>query len=362
MKVAINGFGRIGRNFLRCAKGTNVVEDLRRAVIGIDITDKESIASTWGDIISAMSGLDIVAINDLGDVRANANLLRYDTVHGRYPGTVEVVDGDMVVDGATFKVFAERDPSQLPWGELGVDVVIESTGVFATHEAASKHLEAGAKFVIVSAPMGDPDISIVLGVNDDELDPSTHKIISNASCTTNCLAPVAKVLHENFGIVKGFITTVHAYTNDQRLADVPHTDWRRSRAAAENIIPTSTGAARAVGEVLPELAGRLDGIASRVPVADGSVVDLFVELESSVSASDVHAAVRSASMGPMMDVLEYADGPIVSSDVIGNPHSSIYDSQFTIVSGGRFVKTLNWYDNEWGYSCKVVEMARVISD
>jgi glyceraldehyde 3-phosphate dehydrogenase len=357
MKVAINGFGRIGRNFLRAAKGANVADELRKAVIGIDVTDTESIASTWGNIVSAIGGVEIVAINDLGDVDANANLLRYDTVHGKYPGTVEVVDGDMVVDGDTFKVFAERDPVQLPWGELGVDVVIESTGVFRTHEAASKHLEAGAKFVVVSAPMGDPDISIVLGVNDDALDPANHKIISNASCTTNCLAPMAKVIDDAFGITEGAFTTVHAYTGDQSTVDTLHPDPRRARAAAQNIIPASTGAASAVGKVLPDLNGKLIGTALRVPVADGSITDLVVNVGRDTSVEEVNAALKAAADGPLAGILKYTEEPLVSSDIIGDPHSCIIDGASTMVSGS-LVKVFGWYDNEWGYSSRLVDLVR----
>ena len=330
MKVAINGFGRIGRSVFR--------------------------------ILDARADVDVVAINDLYDPPVLAYLLRYETVMGPFKDAITLDDGHLTTARTHAKMLSVVDLEELPWAQAEVDVVVESTGAFRARRELDKHLTAGADRVVLTVPARDKiDYTVVLGVNDDGLGPQ-HKIISNASCTTNCLAPMAKVLNDSFGIAAGVINTVHAYTNDQRLADVPHTDWRRSRAAAENIIPTSTGAARAVGEVLPELAGRLDGIASRVPVADGSVVDLFVELESSVSTSDVHAAVRSASMGPMLDVLEYADGPIVSSDVIGNPHSSIYDSQFTIVSGGRFVKTLNWYDNEWGYANRVCDVVALMND
>lgn len=355
MKVAINGFGRIGRNFFRAAKGTNVATDLRKAVIGIDLADKESIASAWGDIVSAFGGIDVVAINDLGDVNANANLLKYDTVHGRYPGTVAVVDGDMVVDGDTLKVFAERDPEQLPWDELGVDVVIESTGVFRTHAAASKHLAAGARHVIVSAPMGDPDVSIVLGVNDSDLDPERDRIISNASCTTNCIAPMAKVLDDAFGIKEGAFTTVHAYTNDQALSDVMHSDPRRARAAAQNIIPSSTGAASAVGKVLPNLDGKLLGTALRVPVVDGSITDLVVNISRETSVHEVNAALRAASEGALVGIMRYTEDPIVSSDIIGDPHSCIIDGASTMVSGSM-VKVFGWYDNEWGYSSRLVDL------
>lgn len=324
MKVAINGFGRIGRNFFRAAK-------------------------------AADARIDIVAINDLGAVEANANLLKYDSVHGRYPGTVEVVDGDIVVDGDRFKVFSERDPGALPWGELGVDVVIEATGVFNTHEAASKHITAGAGHVLVTAPMGDADVSIVLGVNDDALDPEIHRIISNASCTTNCVTPMAKVLHESFGIVQGMFTTVHAYTNDQSLSDVIHKDPRRARAAAQNIIPTSTGAAVAVGKVMPELDGKLDAIALRVPVVNGSITDLVVTLSREVTLDEVNGVLREAASGELKGIMRYTEDPIVSSDIIGDPHSVIIDGDATIVSG-VMVKVFGWYDNEWGYSSRLVDL------
>lgn len=324
MKVAINGFGRIGRNFFRAAK-------------------------------AADARIDIVAINDLGAVEANANLLKYDSVHGRYPGTVEVVDGDIVVDGDRFKVFSERDPGALPWGELGVDVVIEATGVFNTHEAASKHITAGAGHVLVTAPMGDADVSIVLGVNDDALDPEIHRIISNVSCTTNCVTPMAKVLHESFGIVQGMFTTVHAYTNDQSLSDVIHKDPRRARAAAQNIIPTSTGAAVAVGKIMPELDGKLDAIALRVPVVNGSITDLVVTLSREVTLDEVNGVLREAASGELKGIMRYTEDPIVSSDIIGDPHSVIIDGDATIVSG-VMVKVFGWYDNEWGYSSRLVDL------
>lgn len=324
MKVAINGFGRIGRNFFRAAK-------------------------------AADARIDIVAINDLGAVEANANLLKYDSVHGRYPGTVEVVDRDIVVDGDRFKVFSERDPGALPWGELGVDVVIEATGVFNTHEAASKHITAGAGHVLVTAPMGDADVSIVLGVNDDALDPEIHRIISNVSCTTNCVTPMAKVLHESFGIVQGMFTTVHAYTNDQSLSDVIHKDPRRARAAAQNIIPTSTGAAVAVGKIMPELDGKLDAIALRVPVVNGSITDLVVTLSREVTLDEVNGVLREAASGELKGIMRYTEDPIVSSDIIGDPHSVIIDGDATIVSG-VMVKVFGWYDNEWGYSSRLVDL------
>ncbi len=326
MQVAINGFGRIGRNFFRAAKATE-------------------------------SGIDIVAINDLGAVEANANLLKYDSVHGRYPGSVEVVDGDIVVDGDRFKVFAERDPGSLPWGELGVDVVIEATGVFNSHEGASKHLAAGAKYVLVTAPMGDPDVSIVLGVNDEALDIENHRIISNASCTTNCVAPMAKVLHDSFGIEQGMFTTVHAYTNDQSLSDVIHSDPRRARAAALNIIPTSTGAGVAVGKVMPELDGKLEATALRVPVANGSITDLVVTLARTVTLEEVNGALKAAAEGALEGIMRYTEDPIVSSDIVGDPASVIIDGASTMVSGSM-VKVFGWYDNEWGYSSRLVDLVR----
>ena len=324
MKVAINGFGRIGRSVFR--------------------------------ILDTRPGIDVVAINDLFDPSALAYLLRYDTVMGHFKGPIALEDGCMKTANTEAQMLQVRDLEALPWGELAIDVVVEATGEFRAHDQLKKHLQAGAHRVVLTVPASDAiDYTVVLGVNDEGLDPR-HRIISNASCTTNCLAPMAKVMNDTFGIIGGVMNTVHAYTNDQRLADVAHSDWRRSRAAAENIIPTSTGAARAVGIVLPELQGKLDGIASRVPVADGSVVDLFVELEQSVTEQDVHDAVRTAAEGAMSAVLEYAKTPIVSSDVIGNPHSSIYDAEFTTVTAGKFVKTLNWYDNEWGYSNRVCDL------
>ena len=329
MKVAINGFGRIGRSVFR--------------------------------ILNSKQDVDIVAINDIFDKGALTYLLKYDTVMGRFPDDVSL-EGDMLKTGSqSVKLIAERDPSSLPWGELGVDIVIESTGIFRKRDQLENHITAGAKRVVLTVPSKDEiDYTVVLGVNDDGLLPE-HKIVSNASCTTNCLAPMAKVLNDSFGIDMGVINTIHAYTNDQRLADVPHSDWRRSRAAAENVIPTTTGAARAVGKVLPELDGKLDGIAMRVPVPDGSVVDLNVRLEKDVSIDDVNDAVKSAAdSGPLKNVLHYSTLPVVSSDIIGNPHSSIFDAPFTRVVEGNFVKTLNWYDNEWGYSNRVADLLGVL--
>ena len=325
MRVAINGFGRIGRSVFR--------------------------------ILNTRNDVDVVAINDIFDKEALVYLLKYDTVMGRFPDNVNL-DGDILMTSQQkVKLIGERVPADLPWDNMGVDVVIESTGIFRTREQLEDHISAGAKRVVLTVPAKDEiDYTVVLGVNHDGLKPE-HRIVSNASCTTNCLAPMAKVLHEAFGIQLGVINTVHAYTNDQRLADVPHSDWRRSRAAAENVIPTTTGAARAVGKVLPELDGKLDGIAMRVPVPDGSVVDLNVLLEQSVSIDQVNDAVYSAAdSGPIANVLDYSTLPIVSTDIIGNKHSSIYDAPFTRVIDNNFVKTLIWYDNEWGYSNRVVDL------
>ena len=325
MRVAINGFGRIGRSVFR--------------------------------VLDHHKEIDLVAINDIFDKDALVYLLKYDTVMGRFPGKV-TLDGDELNAGhQQVKLLSERIPEQLPWADLGIDVVVESTGIFRQKAQLQNHLTAGAKKVILTVPPKDEiDYMVVLGVNDDGVT-ADHNIISNASCTTNCLAPMAKVLHEAFGIELGVINTIHAYTNDQRLADVPHSDWRRSRAAAENVIPTTTGAARAVGKVLPELNGKLDGIAMRVPVPDGSVVDFNVRLEQDVTLEKINDAVHAAAeSGPLAKVLEYSTLPVVSTDIIGNEHSSIYDAPFTRVISGNFIKTLNWYDNEWGYSNRVVDL------
>ena len=324
MKVAINGFGRIGRHFFRAVKQN-----------GLDI--------------------DIVAVNDLTSAETLAHLLKYDSVHGRFGGSVEIEDGDLVVDGDRFRVFAERDPAALPWAELGVDAVVESTGVFNKRAAAAQHLEGGAKWVVVSAPVGDADISLVLGVNDDELDPERHKVISNASCTTNCVAPMVKVLDDAFGVSRGMFTTVHAYTNDQVILDFPHKDLRRARAAGVNIIPTSTGAATAVGKVLPHLEGKLEAKALRVPVADGSITDLVAEVGREVTADEVNAAFEKAAEGELAGILRYTDEPIVSSDIVGDPHSCVFDADFTIAAG-TLVKVFGWYDNEWGYSSRLADV------
>jgi glyceraldehyde 3-phosphate dehydrogenase len=325
--VAINGFGRIGRAVFR-------------------------IIASRPD-----SGLHVVAINDLSDDDILAYLLEYDSVMGRFDEKVTVKDGIMKVGDHEIRMLMERDPSQLPWMELDVDIVIESTGVFRDRASNQKHIDAGAKRVILTVPAKDKvDETVVLGVNDDQLD-SEDIIVSNASCTTNSLAPLAKVLDDSFGIRKGVMTTVHAYTNDQVLADVPHKDLRRSRAATENIIPTTTGAAAAIGEVVPNLAGKLDGMAMRVPVPDGSTVDLVVELDREVTVEEVNAAVKAAAEGPMAGIMEYVEDPIVSTDIIGNPHSSIFDAGGTQVLGGNLVKVMSWYDNEWGYSNRVVDLA-----
>ncbi len=330
MRVAVNGFGRIGRSVFR--------------------------------VLDNHKEIDLVAVNDIFDKDALVYLLKYDTVMGRFPGKVSL-DGDALNAGhQQVKLLSERVPEQLPWGELNIDVVVESTGIFRQKAQLDKHLTAGAKKVILTVPPKDEiDYMVVLGVNDDGLT-KDHDIISNASCTTNCLAPMAKVLHEAFGIELGVINTIHAYTNDQRLADVPHSDWRRSRAAAENVIPTTTGAARAVGKVLPELNGKLDGIAMRVPVPDGSVVDFNVRLEQDVTLEKINDAVHAAAeSGPLAKVLEYSTLPVVSTDIIGNEHSSIYDAPFTRVIGRNFIKTLNWYDNEWGYSNRVVDLIGILN-
>ncbi|HIF27861.1 MAG TPA: type I glyceraldehyde-3-phosphate dehydrogenase [Candidatus Marinimicrobia bacterium] len=330
MRVAINGFGRIGRSVFR--------------------------------VLDHHKEIDLVAINDIFDKDALVYLLKYDTVMGRFPGKV-ALDGDILNAGhQQVRLLSERIPEQLPWGDLGIDVVVESTGIFRQRAQLENHLTAGVKKVILTVPPKDEiDYMVVLGVNDDGLT-ADHNIISNASCTTNCLAPMAKVLHEAFGIELGVINTIHAYTNDQRLADVPHSDWRRSRAAAENVIPTTTGAARAVGKVLPELNGKLDGIAMRVPVPDGSVVDFNVRLEQDVTLEKINDAVHAAAeSGPLAKVLEYSTLPVVSTDIIGNEHSSIYDAPFTRVIGGNFIKTLNWYDNEWGYSNRVVDLMGILN-
>jgi len=331
VKVGINGFGRIGRNVFRAAKAAN-------------------------------ADIEFVAVNDLVDTATMAHLLKYDSILGRFPGEVGVSGDAIVVDGAELKVLSERDPAALPWGELGVDVVIESTGFFTARADAAKHLEAGAKKVIISAPAKEPDVTVALGVNfDSDYDPESHHVVSNASCTTNCLAPLAKVLHEAFGIEQGLMTTIHAYTADQRLQDMPHKDLRRARAAALNLIPTTTGAAKAVGLVLPELNGKLNGFAMRAPVPTGSVVDLTFDSAKAVNPEEVNAAVKEAAEGPLQGILSYTEDPIVSTDIVGDPHSSIFDAAQTMVIGeGKLVKAVSWYDNEWGYSNRCVELAEKV--
>lgn len=324
IKVGINGFGRIGRLVFKAGYKKKNIE--------------------------------FVAVNDLTDAKTLAHLLKYDSVHGRFPGKVEVGEDSIIVDGKAIKVLAEKDPAKLPWKELGVDIVIESTGIFTSKDKIEKHFEAGAKKVILTVPAkGEIDATIVLGVNDADLKPE-HKIVSNASCTTNCLAPVTKVLHENFGIKRGWMTTVHAYTNDQNILDLPHRDLRRARAAALSLIPTTTGAAKAVGLVIPSLKGKMDGIAMRAPVADGSVVDLVVELEKNATAEEINAKMKAAAEGPLKGILEYSEDPLVSVDIIDNPASSIFDAKSTAVMDGNFAKVLSWYDNEWGYSNRVVDL------
>ncbi len=330
VRVAINGFGRIGRNVFRAARGRD-------------------------------TGFEIVAVNDLTSAATLAHLLRYDSVHGRYPGTVEAGDGKLVVDGKDVKVLSERDPATLPWGDLGVEIVVESTGFFTKREGAAKHLEAGARKVVISAPATGPDITVCIGVNDDQYDADQHHVISNASCTTNCLAPLAKVLVDSFGIKQGYMTTTHAYTNDQQILDAPHSDLRRARSAAANIIPTSTGAAKAIGLVLPDLLGKLDGISMRVPVQDGSVTDLVAVLDREVTRDEVNGAFEAAAdKGRFEGILQYTADPIVSTDIIGSSYSSIFDSSLTMASG-NVVKVVSWYDNEWGYSNRVVDLVSKIA-
>ena len=330
MNIAINGFGRIGRSIYR--------------------------------IITSRTDHKVLAINDLSEADALAYLLKYDTVMGNFQGEVKIEDGKLFSPNQEVEILSEPDPSKLPWGKNKIDIVIESTGIFRTSEQIQKHLNAGAKKVILTVPAKDEiDYTVVLGVNEEGINAS-HNIISNASCTTNCLAPMAKIIHEKFKIVKGVINTIHAYTNDQRLADVPHKDLRRSRAAAENIIPTSTGAAKAVGKVLPDLEGRLDGIACRVPVPDGSAVDLFVEVEKNINVEELNRIIKSKSQTDRLkNIIEYSESPIVSTDIIGNSKSSIYDVSGTSVINGKYLRTLNWYDNEWGYSNRVVDLVNLLN-
>jgi glyceraldehyde 3-phosphate dehydrogenase len=328
IKVGINGFGRIGRNIMRAAMGD--------------------------------SAIDIVAVNDLTNAETLAHLLKYDSILGNLKADISAKGDRITVNKDEFQVLSVKDPAQLPWKSLGVDVVFESTGLFTDRDNAAKHLTAGTKKVVITAPAKKPDITVVLGVNEDKYDPAKHHIVSNASCTTNCLAPVAKVLHEAFTIRKGWMTTVHSYTNDQNLLDLPHKDLRRARAAALSIIPTTTGAATAVGEVLPELKGKLDGIAMRVPTPNVSVVDLAALLEKKTSADEVNAVFKAAAGGALKGILEYVEAPLVSIDFRGNPHSSSLDSQYTSVMDGDFVKVLSWYDNEWGYSSRCVDLLRYL--
>ncbi|MFE6334172.1 type I glyceraldehyde-3-phosphate dehydrogenase [Streptomyces sp. NPDC057798] len=325
IRVGINGFGRIGRNYFRA-------------------------------LLEQGADIEIVAVNDLGDTATTAHLLKYDTILGRLKQEVTHTADTITVDGRTIKVLSERNPADIPWGELGVDIVIESTGIFTKKADAEKHIAGGAKKVLISAPASGEDITIVMGVNQDKYDAANHHVISNASCTTNCVAPMAKVLDENFGIVKGLMTTVHAYTNDQRILDFPHKDLRRARAAAENIIPTTTGAAKATALVLPQLKGKLDGIAMRVPVPTGSVTDLVVELEREVTKDEVNAAFKKAAEGELQGYLSYTEDPIVSSDIVSDPASCTFDSSLTMVQEGKSVKILGWYDNEWGYSNRLVDL------
>ena len=332
IRVAINGFGRIGRNVFRSAKERGVDD------------------------------LHFVAINDLAESATLAHLLKHDSVHGRYRGTVEAGDSRLTVDGGDIAVLSERDPAALPWDELGIDVVVEATGLFRSRELAGKHLSAGARKVVISAPASDEDLTVVMGVNDHLYDDERHHIVSNASCTTNCLAPVAKVLLQDFGIVRGLMTTIHAYTMGQSILDRPHRDLRRARAAAQSMIPTTTGAARAISLVLPELAGKLDGMAIRVPTPDVSLVDLVVEVERDVTVGEVNEALRRAAEGDLAGILRVEDAPLVSVDFTGEEASSVVDALSTSVMGGRMLKVLTWYDNEWGYSCRVVDLARHVGE
>jgi glyceraldehyde 3-phosphate dehydrogenase len=329
VKIGINGFGRIGRIFYR--------------------------------VLQNNPDLEVVAVNDLTDPKTLAHLLKYDSVHGRLGMDVRATENGIQVGDQTIKVLSERDPANLPWGELGVEVVCESTGIFNKREDAAKHLAAGARKVVISQPSKDADVTVVIGVNSDAYDPDKHEIISTASCTTNCLAPVAKVLNDKFGIEKGLMTTIHSYTNDQRILDLPHKDLRRARAAAVSMIPTTTGAAQAVALALPELKGRLTGMAMRVPVPDGSIVDFTAVVSRDTTVEEVNAAMREAAGGPLNGVLEYSEDPLVSIDIVGNPHSSIFDSLSTTVIGGNMVKVLSWYDNEWGYSSRLAEMVATVA-
>ncbi|HMB71356.1 MAG TPA: type I glyceraldehyde-3-phosphate dehydrogenase [bacterium] len=329
VKIGINGFGRIGRLVFRA--------------------------------LATRSGVDVVAVNDLTDDATLAHLLKYDSVHGGFGTSVRAVDGGIDIDGKLVRVLSERDPGALPWGDLGVDVVVESTGLFTSRDKAGLHLKGGARKVVISAPSKDADVTVVIGVNSDMYDPAKHQIISTASCTTNCLAPVAKVLNDSFGLEQGLMTTIHAFTNDQRILDLPHTDLRRARAAAVSIIPTTTGAAKAVALALPELQGKLTGMAVRVPIPDGSLVDLTATLGRKASVEEVNAAMKTAADGPLKGILQYTEDPIVSIDIVGNPHSSIFDSLATMVIGDNMVKVISWYDNEWGYSNRLADMVAEVA-
>ncbi len=330
VKVAVNGFGRIGRTFFRTA-------------------------------LKNKAPFEVVAVNDLADTKTLAHLLKYDSVHGTLPVPVYAKESSILVDGRELQVFSKKEPRELPWRELGIDVVIESTGVFTARDDAAKHIEAGARKVIISAPAKRPDITVVPGVNDSKYDPKRHQVISLASCTTNCVTPVAKVLNDRFGIVHGFMTTVHAYTNDQKVQDLPHGDLRRARATGVSIIPTTTGAAVATTEAIPELKGKIDGLAFRVPVIDGSVVDLVAEVEDKLTVAEVNQAFESASKEELRGILEYTEDPIVSVDIIGNPHSAIVDGLSTMTIDDKMVKAIAWYDNEWGYSCRLLDMVKVMA-
>ena len=327
-KFGINGFGRIGRNVLRA--------------------------------MTPAQAANVVAINDLTDTKTLAQLLKWDSVHGKFDGTVEFDEQHIIVRGHKIKILKERDPAKLPWGELGVDVVLESTGFFTDRDKAALHIQGGAKRVLISAPAKKPDATIVMGVNDNIYDPAKHFIVSNASCTTNCLAPMVKILNDTFGVEAGFMSTIHSYTNDQRILDLPHEDLRRARSAAINIVPSSTGAAKAIGEVLPELNGKLQGGAFRVPTPDGSVTDFSCILSKPATIEAINAAFKAAAEGPMKGVLEYSDEPLVLQDIVGNAHSSIFDSKLTMVNGDKFVKVVSWYDNEWGYSNRCVQMLEML--
>ena len=348
IKVGINGFGRIGRNFYRAVRSR---EEAAGAAGGS--------GGSGGAPSTAADALEIVAVNDLGDRATMAHLLRRDSVLGPAPWEVGVSDGGILIDGVELPALAVRDPAELPWGELGVDVVVESTGFFTSREKAAAHLRAGAKRVVISAPSGDADATFVIGVNDSDFDPETHHVISNASCTTNCFVPMVKVLDDAFGVKQGFMTTIHAYTGDQMLVDGPHSDLRRARAAAVNIVPTSTGAARATGLVLQAMSGALDGIAVRVPVVDGSLTDFVAATKRPASTEEVNAAFAAAAEGPLSGVLDYSEEPLVSSDIVGSPASCVFDSGLTMAAGG-LVKVCGWYDNEWGYSNRLVDLVQLV--